>query len=101
MDSLTNDDEERSDKEDNDEERGDEEDDNEEEDDNYEGGDNNHVDRIEGRDNDHDDEHYDNGGALWDLEHQSLDLNEDDSIELDIAQSELDQLAQWDGLAVR
>jgi hypothetical protein len=50
---------------------------------------------------DHSDELFDDGGATWNLEHRPPDLNEDEPIQLTIAQSKLDQLAQWGGLVVQ
>ncbi|KAK1684231.1 hypothetical protein QYE76_045079 [Lolium multiflorum] len=58
-------------------------------------------DAVEGKYNDQSEEHFDNSGEAWNPEHKPMDRNEDEAIELAIAQSELDQLAQWDGLAVQ
>jgi hypothetical protein len=38
-------------------------------------------------------EHFDNGDAAWDLEHQPPNLNEDETFKLIIVQSKFDQLA--------
>jgi hypothetical protein len=71
--------------------------DEEEDDDDEEGKD----DEEEGGDNDHGDENFNNGGVARDPEYQPTDLNEDEAIQLAIAQSELGQLGQWDGLVVQ
>ena len=41
------------------------------------------------------------GGAPWNPEHQPLDIDEDEAVQMAMAQSELDELARWDGLVIQ
>jgi hypothetical protein len=44
---------------------------------------------------------HDDGGPAWDPETQPLDISEEEAIAMALANSELDELAIWDGLAIQ